>query len=136
MGLGDVVRNLRRRVQASAAAVALVGLSVVALPTTSAQATGTGAWLCAADAPWMGGSSNSGTSKGAYTQEDSSAPCNNVAVAYAYYTYSGSPLYWTSYTYGGTYVFQKGSNIVSFGGHKVTWCVTIVQQYTCGPKYA
>lgn len=128
------------RLTPSKSAVAGVALAFMATSfvsvsaATSAEALGSDAWLCGQDNVFLGGSSNSGTSKGAYTKEGTGSDCGQVIVAYDYYVYAGSKLYWTGNTYGSSYVFQKGTNIVVGGGHRVTSC-GIIPPYTCGPEY-
>lgn len=129
------MRSRRIRAGAVATACATGALSLLGISMAQpAQALGNGVWLCKADTPFYGGSSNSGTSKGAFTQQNSSYACGYVVVAYDYYLYAGSKLYWTNNTYATVYVFQAGTNIVNGGGHKVTICSTS-SPYTCGPKY-
>ena len=63
-----------------------------------------------------------GTSTSTYasTSKNGNPYCGDAGVRALYTTYSGSPVYYTSWKYGSTYVYSSPGNTVVGGQHDVT----------------
>ncbi len=110
-----------RRVVAGAGAVAL-GIALAVAGVLPAQALGSRSAVCDndADRTFLGVSNTAR----AYTQETAgwlvAGDCGSSQVRASYKTYSGSPVYWTSWKTGSNFAEAKPGNIMVGGEHKVT----------------
>ena len=106
-------RNPTHSRTASMVAACVTAVALIALPGSSASANGDWAEECVYHVTTNGGS-HQGT--GGYTT--SGGNCGTQSVRVGYKTYSGSPVYWTSWKTGQTYISYNPGNTIVGGQHK------------------
>lgn len=108
--------------KAGIGAALVIGLALSTVPVTAASALGTRTAICDTSSNRVfTGVSNTAR---AYTQEtagtNGAGSCGSSMVRASYRTYSGSPLYWTTWKTGSDFAEAKPGNTMVGGDHKVT----------------